>query len=90
MDRSTYLPFRTASHILHTLHEQGFLQTELKSYTLPNSYMVNNVTVSVADPSVIPVDDGPSGVPTAIVVSSILSAVVIFVGMALFTRYANG
>lgn len=48
--------------------------------------MVNNVTVSVADPTVVD-DGGPSGVPLAIVVSSIVAAVVVLVGMVLFTRW---
>lgn len=44
------------------------------------------MTVSVVDPSNATVDSSPSGVPVAIVVSSVLSAVFIFLGMALFTR----
>lgn len=67
------------------LRPQAFVKCEVKSYTLPTSYLVNNMTVSVVDNlNVNP--DGPSGVPVAIVVSSIVSAVVIFVGMVLFTR----
>lgn len=67
-------------------HPQSFLQTELKAYALPTSYMVNNMTVSVVDPSTDAGGTSPGGVPVAIVVSSVLSAVFIFVGMALFTR----
>lgn len=65
---------------------QSFLQTELKAYALPTSYMVNNMTVTVVDPTTATGDTSPGGVPVAIVVSSVLSAVFIFVGMALFTR----
>lgn len=65
---------------------QSFLQTELKAYALPSSYMVNNMIVTVVDPTTATGDTSPGGVPVAIVVSSVLSAVFIFVGMALFTR----
>ncbi len=51
---------------------------------MPNSYQVNNVTVTVAAPPIV-VPDGPTGIPRAIVVSSIVSAVAILMGMALFT-----
>lgn len=64
---------------------QAFAQSQVRSYTLPNSYLVNNVTISVTEPTVVD-NDGPSGVPVAIVVSSVVSAVAIFVGMVLFTR----
>lgn len=69
---------------------QDFTQALVKSYALPNSYWVNNATVSVVDTAAGDADDGPSGVPVAIMVSSVLSAVAILVGMVLFTRWVGG
>jgi hypothetical protein len=53
---------------------------------MPTSYTVNNLTVYVVDDTVHADDGKGEGVPIlAIAVSSTMSAVVIFVGMALFT-----